>query len=293
MRPLFRSVPALLLLALPLAAADPKPTAAPKAAATKPEAKPAAKAEAKAEAKSEAKPEAKPAVVDPAEKEKTFYALGAAIARSVTPFSLTQEELKHVEEGLADAVLNRPAKVKVEDYLPKLQELARERMAAAGEKEKAAGAAFAEKAAAEPGAVKKPSGLVYKEVSAGTGASPKATDKVKVHYTGKLTDGTVFDSSVERGQPAEFPLNGVIPCWTEGVQMMKVGGKARLLCPSAIAYGDNGAPPKIKPGATLVFDVELLAIENPPAPAPAAAPVPAPAPATGTAPAPSPAPKKP
>ena len=88
----------------------------------------------------------------------------------------------------------------------------------------------------------------------------KATDKVKVHYHGTLIDGTVFDSSVERKQPIDFALNGVIPCWTEGVQMMKVGGKARLVCPSEIAYGDNGAPPKIKPGATLVFDVELLEI---------------------------------
>jgi FKBP-type peptidyl-prolyl cis-trans isomerase len=92
---------------------------------------------------------------------------------------------------------------------------------------------------------------------------------VKVHYTGKLTDGTVFDSSVERGQPATFPLNQVIKCWTEGVAMMKVGGKAKLVCPSDIAYGDRGAPPKIKPGSTLVFDVELLEImkDQPAAPA--------------------------
>jgi len=83
---------------------------------------------------------------------------------------------------------------------------------------------------------------------------------VKVHYTGKLTDGTVFDSSVQRGEPATFPLNGVIKCWTEGVQKMKVGGKATLTCPSDIAYGDQGRPPTIKPGATLVFDVELIEI---------------------------------
>ena len=256
---MIRTLVPLLLAALPLAAADPKPTKTPAPKSDKPA---AAAPAPKAEAAPVASPT--PAPLDPAEKEKTFYALGQALARNLGVFAMSDAELKSVQEGLADGVLNRPAKVKAEEYMPKLQGLARERMAAAGEKEKAAGAAYAEKAAAEPGAVKKPSGLVYKETKAGTGASPKATDKVKVHYNGTLTDGTVFDSSVERGQPAEFPLNGVIPCWTEGLQLMKVGGKARLVCPSAIAYGDN-APPgsKIKPGATLVFDVELLSIEPP------------------------------
>jgi FKBP-type peptidyl-prolyl cis-trans isomerase FkpA len=102
--------------------------------------------------------------------------------------------------------------------------------------------------------------MIYTETKAGSGESPKATDTVKVQYTGKLTDGTVFDSSVPRGEPASFPLNGVIKCWTEGLQLMKVGGKATLVCPSDIAYGDQGRPPQIKPGATLVFDVELLEI---------------------------------
>jgi FKBP-type peptidyl-prolyl cis-trans isomerase FkpA/FKBP-type peptidyl-prolyl cis-trans isomerase FklB len=97
-------------------------------------------------------------------------------------------------------------------------------------------------------------------ITPGTGASPKATDTVKVNYEGKLTDGTVFDSSVQRGEPVTFPLNKVIKCWTEAVQLMKVGGKSRLICPSDLAYGDRGAPPQIKPGATLVFEVELLGI---------------------------------
>ncbi|MBY0314485.1 MAG: FKBP-type peptidyl-prolyl cis-trans isomerase [Bdellovibrionales bacterium] len=115
-------------------------------------------------------------------------------------------------------------------------------------------------AAKEAGAQKTESGLIYRETQAGTGETPKATDKVKVHYHGTLRDQTVFDSSRDRGTPATFPLNGVIPCWTEGVQKMKVGGKATLVCPADIAYKDRGAPPVIKPGAALKFEVELLEI---------------------------------
>jgi FKBP-type peptidyl-prolyl cis-trans isomerase FkpA/FKBP-type peptidyl-prolyl cis-trans isomerase FklB len=133
-------------------------------------------------------------------------------------------------------------------------------MGIAAAKEKEAGKGFLAKAAAEKGAKKTASGLIITTTKAGTGDAPKPLDKVKVNYEGKLTDGTIFDSSIQRGQPATFPLNGVIPCWTEGVQLMKVGGKSKLVCPADIAYGDRGSPPKIKPGATLVFDVELLEI---------------------------------
>jgi len=119
-----------------------------------------------------------------------------------------------------------------------------------------------EKAAAAPGAVRTPSGLVYRELRPGSGPSPKATDEVKVHYRGTLMDGTEFDSSYKRNEPATFPLNQVIPCWTEGVQKMKVGGKAQLVCPSSIAYGDHGSPPEIPGGATLLFEIELLGISG-------------------------------
>jgi len=119
---------------------------------------------------------------------------------------------------------------------------------------------YLDKAAAEPGAKRTASGLVYRELKAGTGASPTAADTVKVHYRGTLTDGTEFDSSYKRNEPISFPLRGVIPCWTEGVQMMKVGGRSQLVCPSSIAYGDIGHPPEIPGGATLVFEVELLGI---------------------------------
>lgn len=115
-------------------------------------------------------------------------------------------------------------------------------------------------AGAAPAAVTTPSGLVYRSLKEGTGASPTATDRVQVHYRGTLPDGKEFDSSYARGKPAEFPLNRVIACWTEGVQRMKVGGKASLTCPPAIAYGERGAGNVIPPNATLLFEVELLAI---------------------------------
>lgn len=117
-----------------------------------------------------------------------------------------------------------------------------------------------DKAAAEPGAIKTDSGLVYRSVKDGTGPQPKDTDTVQVHYRGTFPDGKEFDSSYKRGQPTEFPLNRVIKCWTEGVQKMKVGGKAKLTCPPQLAYGERGAGGAIPPNATLQFEVELLAI---------------------------------
>jgi FKBP-type peptidyl-prolyl cis-trans isomerase FkpA len=119
---------------------------------------------------------------------------------------------------------------------------------------------LAAKAAKEPGAQVTPSGLVYRSLQEGTGPSPQASDKVRVHYRGTFADGKEFDSSYARGQPAEFPLDRVIKCWTEGVQRMQIGGKAKLTCPPAIAYGDRGAGSVIPPGATLQFEVELLGI---------------------------------
>jgi len=122
--------------------------------------------------------------------------------------------------------------------------------------DEAASKAYLEKAAAEPGAVRTPSGLVYRELRAGTGTSPVSTDTVKVNYKGTLIDGKKFDSN----EGLKFPLDHVIPCWTEGVQKMKVGGKAQLVCPASIAYGASGSPPDIPGGATLIFEIELLGI---------------------------------
>jgi FKBP-type peptidyl-prolyl cis-trans isomerase FkpA len=210
---------------------------------------------------------------DPAlqtDQDKTLYALGLAIANNLQTFNLTAQELTLVEAGMSDALLGKEKKVDLQTYGPKIQDFGRQRMEASAEKEKDASMAFLEQMSKEKGAERTPSGLIYIPVSEGTGPTPKATDTVKVHYNGTLRDGTVFDSSIKRGEPATFPLNSVIPCWTEGVQKMKVGGKAKLVCPSDIAYGNRGQGP-IKPGATLLFDVELISIE-PPAPAEPAAP---------------------
>jgi FKBP-type peptidyl-prolyl cis-trans isomerase FkpA len=194
------------------------------------------------------------------DEQKTLYALGLAISQSLGVFNLSEAELAMVNAGLTDGVLKREPKVNVQEFMPKVQQLQQSRLAAVSEVEQKAGAEFLAKAAAEKGATKTDSGLVFSTITAGKGDSPKATDKVKVHYHGTLTNGEVFDSSTQRGEPVTFPLNGVIPCWTEGVQRMKVGEKSRLVCPSSIAYGDRGAPPKIKPGSTLIFEVELLEI---------------------------------
>jgi FKBP-type peptidyl-prolyl cis-trans isomerase FkpA/FKBP-type peptidyl-prolyl cis-trans isomerase FklB len=165
-----------------------------------------------------------------------------------------------VKSGLTDTVLKKPTKVDLNAYASKIQELQQQRTTVAAAAEKKTGQAFLDKAAGEKGATKTSSGLIISTLKAGNGATPKASDSVRVHYHGMLTDGTVFDSSVQRGEPVSFPLNGVIPCFREGVQLMKVGGKSRLVCPADLAYGDRGAPPRIRPGATLVFEIELLEI---------------------------------
>ncbi len=194
------------------------------------------------------------------EEQKTLYALGLVIAQNLSSFALSPADLEIVKAGIADGVTSKEKKVDLQTYGPKIQELQKTRVTAAAVPERKAGQAFVDKAAAEKGAVKTPSGAIVTTLKPGTGPSPTASDKVKVHYQGTLMDGTVFDSSVQRGEPITFPLSGVIKCWTEGMQQMKVGGKSRLVCPADTAYGDRGAPPKIKPGATLVFEVELLEI---------------------------------
>lgn len=191
---------------------------------------------------------------------KTFYTVGHTMGQRMKNLNLSDDEIAAVNMGLTDAAKGTKAQVNPDEYRAKIQNLFKERMTKAAQSEKDSGKAFLDKFAKEKDVVKTESGLAYKILSEGKGAMPKATDTVKVHYHGTLTDGTVFDSSKERGQPVTFPLNRVIKGWTEGVQKVKEGGKIKLVIPSELAYGDSGAPPKIPGGSTLVFEVELLEI---------------------------------
>ena len=194
------------------------------------------------------------------DEQKTLYAIGLAVSHSLATFNLSESELNMVKAGMTDGVLNKKPKVDVNEYRIKIQELQKTRLAAVAENEKKAGKAYADKLAAQKGVTRTPSGMLFSDIKKGSGATPAATDTVKVHYKGTLVNGAVFDSSIERGEPVTFALNQVIRCWAEGLQLMKVGGKGKLVCPSDVAYGDSGRPPKIPPGATLVFEVELLDI---------------------------------
>ena len=190
--------------------------------------------------------------------QKILNALGQALAQNLLPANLSADELAFVQRGLSDAVLGRDALVVLDEYGPQIQGFMESRVAvAAGELELAN--AFLEAQAGLDGAERTESGIIIQEMTVGTGANPAAEDTVSVHYHGTLRDGTVFDSSVDRGEPTTFPLTGVIPCWTEGVQRIAVGGKSRLVCPPDLAYGPQGRP-GIPGNAALVFEVELLEI---------------------------------
>jgi FKBP-type peptidyl-prolyl cis-trans isomerase FkpA len=190
--------------------------------------------------------------------QKTIYALGLSFYRSIGQFDLSPAEMAIVQRAISDAAAGKPA-IELNEWGPKIQSLAQARAAQVFQREKAESATYLTKTAAQPGVIKTPSGLIYREIRPGTGASPQPTDTVKVNYRGTLVDGTEFDSSYKRNEPAEFALNRVIPCWTEGLQHMKVGGKAMLVCPSDLAYGDGGRP-GIPGGAALTFEIELLDI---------------------------------
>lgn len=196
------------------------------------------------------------------DEQKTLYAIGMSVSKSLSVFNFTPAEFEVVVQGLTEAQAGKKADVDFATYSSKIQELAKARRKALGEQQAAAGKDFLEKAATEKGAIKTASGMVYTALTEGKGDSPKATDIVKVNYRGTLIDGKEFDSSYKRGKPLEFKLDNVIKCWTEAVQKMKPGGKAKLVCPPNLAYGENGAGELILPGATLTFEVELLEIKQ-------------------------------
>lgn len=220
-------------------------------------------------------PKPPPAMPTGEELNKVLYTFGVLIAKN-TPVGmagLSETELAELKKGFLDAALKKPLAINAQEFDAKVGQFLRQRQEERGAKEKVKGTEYVAKMAAEKGATKTPSGLIYIETAAGAGDQPTAADTVKVHYKGTLIDGTEFDSSYKRNEPATFPLGGVIKCWTEGVAKMKTGGKAKLICPPEIAYGEMGRP-SIPPNATLTFEVELLEVQK----APPAVPVPTPAP---------------
>jgi len=188
------------------------------------------------------------------DEQKALYTLGVFLYRDTYALELNQEEFKHVQLGMADAIANKKIQTDLDASLPKLKKMVDERR----EKRKAQAKEFIEKMAAEKGVKKTASGMVYKEIAAGTGVQPKDKDRIKVQYVGTFISGKEFDSTARRGKAAEYTLGEILPCFSEGVGMMKVGGKARFYCPPETAYGDAGNPPIIPGGALLIYEVELL-----------------------------------
>jgi FKBP-type peptidyl-prolyl cis-trans isomerase FkpA len=199
------------------------------------------------------------------DEQKTLYALGLVMGQRMGGFSLTPADLSIVQRGVHDQVLGVTPAVRLQEWGPRIGELERTRQTARASQEQTRGREFITREAQVAGTQRLPSGLLYRELVAGNGPQPTTQDTVRVNYRGTLINGTEFDRSTPN-EPVEFPLGGVIPCWTEGVQRLRVGGKARLVCPSDLAYGDRGQR-GIPPGATLVFEIELVGIVAPPAPA--------------------------
>jgi FKBP-type peptidyl-prolyl cis-trans isomerase len=204
------------------------------------------------------------------DQQKLGYALGMDVANQLTEGLGAEFDTKAFTQGFTDRIKS-PDALKLdeaaaqgirEDFFRKMQQQKMQEAQAMGEENRKAGAAFLATNEKNEGVEATASGLQYQVLRQGEGPSPSETDTVSVHYEGKLLDGTVFDSSYERGQPASFPLNQVIPGWSEGVQLMKEGAKYRFWVPSDLAYGERGAPPRIPPNSTLIFDVELLDVKD-------------------------------
>ena len=192
--------------------------------------------------------------------DKLSYALGLGIGRQLAQMGATGLDIDDFATAIKDVLAGVEPKVIVQEFFRKQEEKANAEMAEKGKKAKAEGEKYLAENAAKDGVVTLPSGLQYKVLREGNGHKPKATDKVKCHYEGFLIDGTVFDSSVQRGEPVVFPLNQVIAGWTEGLQLMQEGAKYRFFIPYHLGYGERGTGSTIPPFATLVFDVELIEV---------------------------------
>ena len=226
------------------------------------------------------------------QKEKVSYSIGMNIG-----FNLSRQKVDinpdMLAAGIKDAIAGKPllTQDQVKEVMAQFEKDMEQKQKQAGEKNKTDGAKFLEENKKKPGIKTTASGLQYKVVKEGTGAQPKPTDMVTVNYRGTLIDGTEFDSSYKRGQPATFPVNGVIKGWTEGLQLMKVGSKYQLFVPANLAYGERSVSPELGPNATLIFEVELLDAKPPPTPAPQGSPGTAPKAPPRPTPATSPSPK--
>lgn len=208
------------------------------------------------------------------DEEKILYTLGFLMSGNLVPYNFTADELAILEEGLVDGAQRRDPAIPLEQWRAEIQKHLQVRAETVVKEQEELGKPYREKVAAEEGARTLASGLIFKSLEAGDGASPTATDAVTVHYKGTLIDGTVFDDSHNSptGGPATFQLSAVVPCFREGIQQMRVGGKAKIVCPASLAYGARGFPPKILGGATLTFEVELIGIGGAKTGAPAPTP---------------------
>ena len=195
------------------------------------------------------------------DRENMFYYLGTALSQNLAPLGLKKDELELVFQGVREALAGDAPEMDDKVYGAMLNELSQERMKAGAAEEILAAQAYIEEMAKEDGAIQTESGMVIVEMAEGTGKSPSAESTVKAHYHGTLRDGSVFDSSVDRGQPLTISLANVIPCWQEGMPMMKEGGKSKITCPSDMAYGDRASGP-IPGGSALTFEVELIEVVN-------------------------------
>ena len=194
------------------------------------------------------------------EEDKTLYTVGTMFGERLSAMKLSEPQIHAISTGLREAASGKQARVNAQEYAPKVRDFFNERMKSMSEDNKKTGTDFLDKFVTAEGATKTESGLAFKIIQEGTGAYAKAEDTVRVHYHGTLIDGTVFDSSVERGEPATFKLNEVIAAWTEGLQLMHEGDKWILYVPYEIGFGERGSGSQIPPYAALIFEVELIKV---------------------------------